>query len=165
MFALLPLECKLQLQCFLKNNCLPFSVVASVLLLCLLPQAFELKRDWATEQKLPAEIHLLIVPAWRELGLCSFVYLKPSWCRIPYIRRLGEELCDCIEFWSRWGRREEVGECTKMGASRASLWDWSRGVNSGREWDAVVEHFSGQLLRQVSYKHYLDLSIFWMRHH
>ena len=62
MFALLPLECKSQLQCFLENNCLPFNVVASVLLLCLLPRAFELKRLRATEQNLPAEIYLLIVP-------------------------------------------------------------------------------------------------------
>lgn len=56
MFALLPLKCKSQLQCFLENNCLPFKVVACVLLLCLLPQAFELKRLRATEQKLPAEM-------------------------------------------------------------------------------------------------------------
>ena len=133
MFALLPLECKLQLQCFLENNWLLLKVVASVLLLCLLPQAFELKRLRGTEQKLPAEIYLLIVPTWRELGLCSSIYLEPSWYRILYIRRLGEELCDCSFGADEGGEKKEVGECNKMRASRASLWDWNREVNSGRE--------------------------------
>lgn len=163
MFALLPLECKSQLQCFLENNCLPFNVVASVLLLCLLPRAFELKRLRATEQKLPAEIYLLIVPTWRELGLCFSIYLEPSWYRILYIRRLGEELCDCIEIWSRWGRREDevnVIRCEQAGLiSETGIGRWILEEN------AALEHFSGQVLRQVSYKHYLDLSVFWMRHH